>query len=62
MTMPSEVVAQVHHLARQATAKKNITFTNTHDGDLDVLYAAIEQDEDDVDLAQANNKLAGVGG
>ena len=40
----------------------NITFTNTRDEDLDVLYAAIEHDEDDVDLAQANDELAGVDG
>ena len=35
-------------------------FTNTRDEDLDVLYAAIEHDEDDVNPAQANAKLAGV--
>ena len=57
MTMPSEVVTQVHRLARQAKAKKTITFTNTHDEDLDVLYTAIEHNEDDVDLAQANDEL-----
>ena len=61
MSMPSEVVAQVHRLARQAKAKKNITFTNTRGEDLDVLYAAIKHDEDDVNLAQANDELAGVG-
>ena len=42
--------------------KKTITFTNTRDEDLDVLYAAIKHDKDDVDLAQANNKLTGVDG
>ena len=62
MPMPSEVVAQVHRLSRQAKSKKNITFTNTRDEDLDVLYAAIEHNEDDVDLAQANDELAGVDG
>ena len=62
MPMPLEVVAQVHHLARQSKAKKTITFTNTRAGDLGVLYAAIEHDEDDVNLAQANDKLAGVDG
>ena len=50
MPMPSEVVAQVHRLARQAKVKKTSTFTN------------IEHDEDDVDLAQANDKLTGMGG
>ena len=42
MSMPSEVVAQVHYLARQAKANKIITFTNTCDEDLDVLYTVIE--------------------
>ena len=62
MPMLSEVVAQVHCLARQAKAKKTITFTNTRDEDLDVLYAAIEHEEDDVDLVQADYKLVGVDG
>ena len=34
-------------------SQENLTFTNTHNEDLDVLYDAIEHDEDDVDLAQA---------
>ena len=51
MPVPSEVVAQVHHLAQQAKAKEKLTFTDTHNGDIDVLCAAIEHNEDDVDLA-----------
>ena len=57
MPMPSEVVVQVHRLARHTKAKKHITFTNTCDEDLYFLYAAIKHDEDDVDLAQADGKL-----
>lgn len=60
--MPSEVVTQVHCLTRQAKAKKTITFTNTPDEDLGVLYAVIKHNGDDVDLVQANAKLAGVDG
>ena len=42
MPMPSEVVAQVYRLTQQAKAKKNLTFINTRDEDLEVLlYAAI---------------------
>ena len=63
MPMPSEVVAQqVHRLVRRTNANKNATFTNTRDEDLDVLYAVIKHDEDDVNLAQANDKLTGVDG
>ena len=62
MTMPADVVAQVHCLARQANAKKNIMFTNTRDEDIGVVCAAIEHAEDDVDLAQANDELTGVDG
>ena len=62
MPMLLDVVAQVHHLARWAKAKKNITFTNICDEDLDALYHAIEHDEDDVNLAQATDNLTRVGG
>ena len=50
--------SQVHCLTRQAKAKKNTTFTNTHDEDLDVLYAVNENDDNDVDFPQANDELA----
>ena len=62
MPVPSEIVAQLHRLTWQAKAKKNITFTNAHNEVIDVLYAAIERDEDDVDLAQSNEELAVVDG
>jgi hypothetical protein len=62
MTMPAEVIAQVHRLARRSKAKKTLTFTNTSDEDLDVLYTAIGQDEDDVDPVNEHDKLAGVDG
>ena len=56
------VVAQVHHLTRQAKAKKILTFTNARDEDLVVFYTAIKQDEDDVNLAHAHDELVGVYG
>ena len=62
MPMPSEVVAQVHHLTRRAKAKKTLIFTNARDENRVVFYTAIEQDEDDVNLAHAHDKLVGVGG
>ena len=60
--MPLQVVAQVHLLARRAKAKENITFTNTRDEYLYVLYATNKRDTDDVDLTQTNDKLTGMGG
>ena len=48
---PESVIAQVHSLARQAKAKKKLTFTNADNKDYDTLYAELERDEDD--LAQA---------
>ena len=50
MLISLKVVAQVHHLARQAKVKKTLTFTNTHN----------EHDGNDVDVVHANDKLAGV--
>ena len=52
----------MHLLARGAKAKTNITFTNTRAEDFDVLYAAIEHNEDDVGLAKANGELVEVDG
>ena len=55
--MSVEVIVQAHLLARQANAKKTLTFISTHDEDLDVFYAALGQDEDDIDPNHDNNKL-----
>jgi len=52
----------MHLLVRGAKAKTNITFTNTRDEDLDVVYAALKHNEDDVSLAKANSELAEVDG
>ena len=52
----------MHHLTRHAKVNKNLTFTNTLDEDLDVLYAVIEHDEDDVGLTQTNARLTGMDG
>ena len=39
--MPAEVNVQVHHLARQAKAKKTLTFTTTCDDDVAVIYTTL---------------------
>jgi hypothetical protein len=62
MLMPAEVIVQVHCLTRRAEAKNALTFTNINNEDLDVLYAARNQDEDDVDPGHDNDELAGVDG
>ena len=62
MTMPAEVVAQVHHLAWQTKANKTCTFTTTHDKDIVVPYIAITQDEDDVDPVHVHDELSEVDG
>ncbi len=51
MPMPmSEVVPQVHRLARRAKAKKKLTFTNVKGEDLGTLYADLPYNEDDLEL------------
>ena len=51
MPMPmTEIVSQVHRLARRAKAMKTVTFTNTNGMDLDTLYDDLERDEDDLAL------------
>ena len=47
------VIDTVHRLARRANAKKTVTFTNADGVDLDVLYADLDRDEDDLPLAEA---------
>ena len=47
---------------KTSQSQEKITFTNTYDEDLDVIFAAIEHNEDDVDLVQANDELVGVDG
>jgi hypothetical protein len=53
-------VTQVQRLARRAKAKNTLTFTNTRNEDLDVLYAATEHNEDGVDHAHAHDELTEV--
>merc|ERR1712086_724113 len=60
LMVPAEVITQLHHLVWQAKAKKTLNFTNTNDEDLDVLYATLDQDGDDVNPNHNNDKLAGV--
>ena len=61
LPMPSEVVDQVHrHAGRDKANKKNIRFTDSMNRDLDVLYAELEDnDDDDGPIPQADG-LAGV--
>jgi hypothetical protein len=58
LPMPQEVVDQVHRLARRAKSKKTLTFTNAQNVDLDVLYADLLDDDDD--LPDAAGLDAGV--
>jgi hypothetical protein len=39
--MPTEVIDQVHWLAQCAKANKQLTFTNIHNENLDILYAGL---------------------
>ena len=60
LTMPSEVVDQIHRLAHRAKASKTLSFTNVRNEDLDVLDANIPSD-DEFDLDEAEDiELAGV--
>jgi hypothetical protein len=60
LPMPSEVVDQIHRLARRAKASTTLTFTNVRNEDLEVLFANIPSD-DESDLDDDDNiKLAGV--
>ena len=58
--MPKEVVDQVHRLARCAKAKKNLTFTNGNNEDLNVLYAALSECDHDESKNDDNDSLVGV--
>ena len=58
--MPKEVMDQVHRLARRAKAKKNLTFTNGNNEDLNILYTALSKDDDDKSTNDDNDSLAGV--
>ena len=58
--MPEAVVSQVHRLARRAKAAKKLTFTNSDNEDLDVLYVDLERDEDDIELEHDDVQPAGV--
>ena len=56
--MTKEVVDQVHRLTRRAKAKKNLTFTNGNNEDLDVLYAALSKCDNDKSTNDDNDSLA----
>jgi hypothetical protein len=46
LPMPTEVIDQVHRLARCTKANKQITFTNIRNEDIDILYAGLPDDYD----------------
>ena len=50
MPMPQGVIDQVHRLARRAKASRTLTFTNIAGENLDILYADLGRDEDDLPL------------
>ena len=59
--MPAEVVDQVHRHARRTKAnKKNIWFTDVMNRDLDVLYAELEDNDDEEDPLPQVDGLAWV--
>jgi hypothetical protein len=60
LPMPSEVVDQVHRLARRAKSNPTLTFTNIHNEDLDELYANILGIDDD-ETYPVHDGFAGVG-
>ena len=61
LPMPEEVVDQVHRHARRAKAnKKNIRFTYGMNCDLDILYAELEDNNDEDDPILQADGLAGV--
>ena len=60
LPMPETVVSQVHHLAHRAKAARKLTFTNSDNEDLDVLYVDLERDEDDIELEHDDVQPAGV--
>ena len=60
LPMPKEVVDQVHRLGRRAKAKKKLIFTNRNNKDLDVLYAALSEDDDAGPTNDKNDSLSEV--
>ena len=60
LPIPKEVVDQVHRLARRAKAKKNLTFTNGNNKDLNVLYAALSKCDHDESRNDVNDSLTRV--
>ena len=47
LQMPAEFLKRVNCLACHAKSKCNLTFTNSNNGDLDVLYANTTSNDDD---------------
>ena len=50
------------YFTRRAKARKPLTFTNTHNDDLTVIYAALDRDEDDVKPNHDHDKPTRVDG
>jgi hypothetical protein len=49
LPMPAEAKDRVHALARRANARRGLTFTDSHNNDLDELYPDGTDDDDDSD-------------
>ena len=61
LPMPAEVVDQVYrHARRDKTKKKNIRLTDSMNCDLHVLYAELEDNDDENDPIPHADGLAGV--
>ena len=58
--MPEAVVSQIHRLARRAKAAKKLTFANSDNEDLDILYVDLERDKDNAKLEQDDVQPTGV--
>ena len=60
LPMPSEVVDQIHRLARRAKANKDLRFTNVNNEDLDILYASLPHNNEFEHDELINTELAGL--
>ena len=58
--MPEAVVSQVHRFTCRAKDAKKLTFINSDNEDLDVLYVVFKRDEDDIELEQDDVQPARV--
>ena len=60
LPLSEAIVAQFHCLAHRAKANKQLAFTNVDTEDLDMLYAVLDRDDDDIELEPKDAQPAGV--